>query len=136
MLAIRFPAWCGEYLVYPCPCSRAARARRQQGARRQRRRGERLGEAMYTRPIPATGAAVPVIGCGTWRAFDAGSSPEERGRLAGVLRALVEAGGSVIDSSPMYGRAEAVVGALIRAADAHDKVFIATKVWTSGKAAG
>ena len=91
---------------------------------------------MYTRPIQATGAALPVIGCGTWRAFDAGSSPEERGRLAGVLRALVEAGGSVIDSSPMYGRAEAVVGALIRAADAHDKVFIATKVWTSGKAAG
>jgi diketogulonate reductase-like aldo/keto reductase len=91
---------------------------------------------MYTRPIPATGAALPVIGCGTWRAFDVDGTPEERDRLGGVLRALVQAGGSVIDSSPMYGRAEAMVGALVRAADAHDKVFIATKVWTSGKTAG
>jgi diketogulonate reductase-like aldo/keto reductase len=91
---------------------------------------------MYTRPIPATGAALPVIGCGTWRAFDVEGTPEERDRLGGVLRALVQAGGSVVDSSPMYGRAEAVVGALIRAAPADDKVFVATKVWTSGKAAG
>jgi diketogulonate reductase-like aldo/keto reductase len=95
-----------------------------------------MGETMYTRPIPATGAALPVIGCGTWRAFDVDATPEERGRLGGVLRALVQAGGSVIDSSPMYGRAEAVVGALVGAADAHDRVFIATKIWTSGKAAG
>jgi diketogulonate reductase-like aldo/keto reductase len=103
--------------------------------------GEAMGEKaveehMHTRPIPATGAALPVIGCGTWRAFDVEGTPEERDRLGGVLRALVQAGGSVVDSSPMYGRAEAVVGALIRAAPADDKVFVATKVWTSGKAAG
>jgi diketogulonate reductase-like aldo/keto reductase len=91
---------------------------------------------MHTRPIPATGAALPVIGCGTWRAFDVGGTPQECERLGEVLRVLLQAGGSVIDSSPMYGRAEGVVGELIGAAHARDKAFLATKVWTSGKAAG
>ncbi len=91
---------------------------------------------MHTRKIPSSGADVPVIGCGTWRGFDVGESPRERAPLAEVLRVLFEAGGSVIDSSPMYGRAEAVVGDLLSAAHARDKAFIATKVWTSGRAAG
>jgi diketogulonate reductase-like aldo/keto reductase len=95
-----------------------------------------MEENMYTRPIPATGAALPVIGCGTWRAFDVDGTPQQRDRLGEVLRVLVQSGGSVVDSSPMYGRAEAVVGDLIRTTHARDKVFVATKVWTSGKAAG
>jgi diketogulonate reductase-like aldo/keto reductase len=91
---------------------------------------------MHTRPIPSSGVPLPVIGCGTWRAFDVAGSREERERLGGVLRTLLECGGSVIDSSPMYGRAEAVVGGLLAANGWHDKAFLATKVWTSGKAAG
>ena len=91
---------------------------------------------MHTRKIPSSGAALPVIGCGTWRTFDVGESPSERAPLVEVLRVLFEAGGSVIDSSPMYGRAEAVVGDLLAAARSRDKAFIATKVWTTGRAAG
>src|SRR5437899_1758082 len=98
--------------------------------------GQTIGEKMQSRPIPSTGTPLPVIGCGTWRAFDVGAEPQERDRLAQVLRVLFESGGSVIDSSPMYGRAEAVVGDLLNAAHNRGKAFIATKVWTSGKAAG
>jgi diketogulonate reductase-like aldo/keto reductase len=99
-------------------------------------RGQAQDTKMHTRKIPSSGADLPVIGCGTWRGFDVGESPHERAPLAEVLRVLFEAGGSVIDSSPMYGRAEAVVGDLLGAAHARDKAFIATKVWTSGRAAG
>lgn len=91
---------------------------------------------MHTRPIPSTGVQLPVVGCGTWRTFDVGDRPAEREPLADVLRVLFEAGGSVIDSSPMYGRSEGVVGDLLAAARARDKAFIATKVWTSGRARG
>ena len=91
---------------------------------------------MLTRPIPSTGAQLPVIGCGTWRGFDVGESARQRAALAGVLRALFDAGGSVVDSSPMYGRAEGVVGDLLAEAGTRDKAFLATKVWTSGKQAG
>ena len=98
--------------------------------------GQAMGEKMQTRPIPSTGASLPVIGCGTWRTFDVGNTPQERDRLGEVLRVLFESGGSVIDSSPMYGRAEGVVGDLLSAAHSRDNAFIATKVWTSGKSAG
>jgi aryl-alcohol dehydrogenase-like predicted oxidoreductase len=77
-----------------------------------------------------------VVGCGTWRTFDVGRRPEERAPLAEVLDVLFEAGGSVIDSSPMYGAAEGVVGDLLAAAGTRDKAFLATKVWTSGRDAG
>lgn len=91
---------------------------------------------MQTRPIPSSGEALPVIGCGTWQTFDVGTKAEDRQPRAAVLRALFEAGGSVIDSSPMYGQAEGVVGDLLQAAGTRDRAFLATKVWTSGKAAG
>ena len=91
---------------------------------------------MMTRPIPSTGEALPVIGLGTWRGFDVGSGATERAPLTEVLRELFAAGGSVVDSSPMYGRAEEVTGDLLAAMGARDKAFIATKVWTSGQQAG
>ena len=91
---------------------------------------------MQTRKIPSSGAALPVIGLGTWRTFDAGPTPAERAPLVEVLRTFFDAGGSVIDSSPMYGRAEAVTGDLLTAMKAHDKAFVATKVWTQGRDAG
>ena len=70
---------------------------------------------------------LPVVGCGTWRTFDVGATKTDRAPLADVLRVLFEAGGSVIDSSPMYGRAEGVVGDLLAEAGTRDKAFIATK---------
>jgi aryl-alcohol dehydrogenase-like predicted oxidoreductase len=94
------------------------------------------GSRMDTRKIPSTGEALPVIGCGTWQTFDVGPSPAERAPRAEVLRVLFEAGGSAIDSSPMYGRSEEVVGDLLAAAGTRDKAFLATKVWTQGRAEG
>jgi diketogulonate reductase-like aldo/keto reductase len=91
------------------------------------------GPRMHQRKIPSTGELLPVVGCGTWRTFDVGSSPAERAPLGEVLKILFEAGGSVIDSSPMYGASEGVVGDLLAAAGTRDKAFLATKVWTSGR---
>jgi diketogulonate reductase-like aldo/keto reductase len=89
---------------------------------------------MLTRSIPRTGEALPVIGMGTWQTFDVGA--KERAGLVPVLNALLAAGGKVIDSSPMYGQAEEATGDVIARAGAVGKPFLATKVWTSGKAAG
>lgn len=91
---------------------------------------------MHTRPIPSTGEALPVIGLGTWQTFDVGSSEDERAPLKEVLRTLVAHGGSVIDSSPMYGRSEKVVGELTAELGMRGQVFEATKVWTSGERQG
>lgn len=91
---------------------------------------------MLTRIIPSTGEALPVIGIGTYRGFDVGKDGKARTALAGVLRNLFAAGGSVLDSSPMYGRAEEVAGDLLAAAGAREKTFVATKVWTTGQRAG
>lgn len=91
---------------------------------------------MTSRPIPSTGEPLPVVGLGTWQAFDAGPSEAERAPRREVLRRLFAAGGRVIDSSPMYGRAEAVVGDLLRGTPEQRRAFVATKVWTTGRAAG
>jgi diketogulonate reductase-like aldo/keto reductase len=88
------------------------------------------------RAIPSSGEQLPVIGLGTYQAFDVGSETGARAALTKVLRELVARGGSVVDSSPMYGRAEAVVGALAAETGLRPKLFLATKVWTSGKDAG
>ena len=92
--------------------------------------------AMNTRKIPRTGEALPVIGLGTWQTFDVGESAAERGPLAQVVEKFFAAGAKVIDSSPMYGRAEEVVGDLLRASSSRARAFLATKVWTSGKERG
>ena len=91
---------------------------------------------MNTRKIPRTGEALPVIGMGTWQTFDVGNSAEERAPLVKVLDAFFAAGARVIDSSPMYGRAEEVVGDLLAAKKRKGKPFLATKVWTTGKERG
>jgi diketogulonate reductase-like aldo/keto reductase len=91
---------------------------------------------MHTRPIPQGNEPLPVVGIGTWQTFDIPQTQAEMDQRKDVLRVLFEAGGKVIDSSPMYGRAEAVVGALLDDMKAHDRAFLATKVWTTGEAAG
>ena len=88
---------------------------------------------MLTRPIPSTGEKMPVIGLGTWPVFDVGADDRSREPLRGVVRRLVEAGGSMIDTSPMYGRAEGVTGDIVAELALHKKVFLATKVWISGR---
>src|SRR6266849_5708316 len=91
--------------------------------------------AMITRPIPSSGEAMPVIGLGTSQVFDVGEGAA-RQPLSEVLRLLLDSGGKIIDTSPMYGRAEAVIGDLVAEAGARPRVFLATKVWTSGREAG
>lgn len=91
---------------------------------------------MQTRPIPRTGELLPVIGLGTWQTFDIGASEAERAPRREVLARFLAAGGRVIDSSPMYGRAEEVIGALIADLAAQGRPFLATKVWTRGKRQG
>ena len=87
-------------------------------------------EPALSRPIPATGERVPAIGMGTWITFNVGSDPELLAGRVAVLRAFFELGGRVIDSSPMYGTSEAVVGhGLARLGRPRD-LFAATKVWT------
>ena len=91
---------------------------------------------MNTRKIPSTGEALPVIGCGTWIGFDKQPGSAEYQRLSGVLQELFAAGGTMIDSSPMYGRSEETTGELLAAAPPAHKPFLATKVWTRGRDAG
>lgn len=92
--------------------------------------------AMHQRRIPSSGEALGVIGCGTWQTFDVGNSDRERAPLADVLRTLFEHGGSVVDSSPMYGRSEQVAGDLLAEHGWQQRAFVATKVWTTGRDAG
>ena len=96
----------------------------------------RAASSILTRPIPSSGEAIPVVGLGTWRTFDVGPAPAERAPLKTVLQRFVELGGRVIDSSPMYGTAESVAGDLAAELAVTDKLFFATKVWTSGREAG
>lgn len=92
-------------------------------------------QKMAQRKIPSTGESLPVVGVGTWQTFDV-SGTDEKGQLKEVLTTLLKHGGTVIDSSPMYGRSEEVVGELSTALGINDKLFIATKVWTNGRENG
>jgi len=92
--------------------------------------------SMLRRQIPGAEEYLPVIGLGTYEVFDVGGSSSDRESRLAIVRALVDAGGSVIDSSPMYNRAEQVVGDILAAGGLREKCFLATKVWTNGQAAG
>jgi diketogulonate reductase-like aldo/keto reductase len=94
------------------------------------------GHTMHTRPIGRSGEHLPVIGMGSSDTFDVGVAPDERASLLDVLRELVAGGGSVIDTSPMYGRSEGVLGDLIEELGLRPRLWIATKVWTNGREAG
>jgi diketogulonate reductase-like aldo/keto reductase len=98
--------------------------------------GSVMAETMMQRPISRTGELLPVIGLGTWQTFDVGPTSAEREPLRHVLSEFIKLGGSVVDSSPMYGRSESVVGDLAAALHAREKLFLATKVWTSGREEG
>nr|MBA2435577.1 aldo/keto reductase [Chthoniobacterales bacterium] len=92
--------------------------------------------AMLLRAIPSSGEKIPAVGLGTSGTFDVGNSPNDRGPLEEVLRRFVQLGGKVVDTSPMYGRAEEVIGDLVEESHLRDSLFFATKVWTTGKQEG
>jgi aryl-alcohol dehydrogenase-like predicted oxidoreductase len=98
--------------------------------------GQAMAESIVRKPIPRSGEALPVIGLGTWQTFDVGTNQAAREPLQEVLREFVRAGGSVIDSSPMYGNSETVAGDIAHELGLHKQLFLATKVWTSGRDAG
>lgn len=96
----------------------------------------RAQKEMLERKIPKSGEAIPALGIGTSGVFDVGTGAEDRAPVKEVLRRFVELGGRVVDSSPMYGRAESVVGDIAQELGIAKSLFIATKVWTRGKDAG
>jgi diketogulonate reductase-like aldo/keto reductase len=92
--------------------------------------------AVVTRPIPSSGEALPVVGLGSWITFNVGNDPVARAGCAEVMRAFFEAGGRLIDSSPMYGSSQGVIGeGLARIGGTHT-VFSADKVWVSSGVRG
>ena len=95
-----------------------------------------MANSIIQKPIPKTGEFLPVIGLGTWQTFDVGAAQSARDPLKEVLREFVRLGGSVIDSSPMYGKSESVTGDLAAELGLQKQLFLATKVWTSGRDAG
>ena len=90
---------------------------------------------MLQRIIPSSRESIPVIGLGTWIKFDV-TSRSEKERLVNNVKLFSENGGKLIDTSPMYGNAEKVIGEVTQQAGIPDNFFYATKVWTSGKEAG
>ena len=91
---------------------------------------------LLRRPIPASGELLPAVGLGTWQVFDVAAQAEELGQARAALSRFVELGGAVVDSSPMYGTSESVLGDLAAGLGVHKRLFLATKVWTSGREAG
>jgi len=91
---------------------------------------------LLKRPIPSSGEMLPVVGLGTYQSFDVGSGAAEREPLKEVLRLFAAQGGKLVDSSPMYGPSESVVGDLATALGITAQLFMATKVWTSGREGG
>ena len=91
---------------------------------------------LIKRSIPRSGEQLPVLGLGTYIVLDVPPGASELAELKEVLKTFTAGGARLIDSSPMYGRAEAVVGELVAAANLRESVFLATKVWTSGRDAG
>lgn len=95
-----------------------------------------MDNTLSKRKIPSTLEELPCVGIGTWQTFDVGAGESDRNPLREVLRKFVEHSASVVDSSPMYGASEKVVGDLSEELNINHKLFIATKVWTTGEAAG
>jgi diketogulonate reductase-like aldo/keto reductase len=91
---------------------------------------------MIMRTIPSTGEKIPAIGLGSWITFDVEDSENTLKPMRNVLNEFVQAGGKLVDSSPMYGKSEKVVGQLAAELNITDKLWFATKVWTTGEASG
>lgn len=93
-------------------------------------------ESPALRSVPRDGSRLPCIGLGTWQAFDVASATQDQADARATLKLLLARSGGVIDTSPMYGEAEAVLGRLLAETDPQHQAFVATKVWTRGRDAG
>ena len=91
---------------------------------------------VITKAIPSSGELIPVVGLGTWITFNVGNDPELREECAGVMKAFFDAGGRMIDSSPMYGSSQAVIGYGLSRLPGAARLFSADKVWTSSASEG
>jgi len=94
------------------------------------------GYAPIIRRIPVSGETLPAIGVGSWITFNVGSAAAPRASLVPVLQNFFDRGGAMIDSSPMYGTSESVIGYLLANVPNHPRLFSATKIWTLSKSAG
>ena len=92
--------------------------------------------APLTRPIPSSGERLPLVGLGSWITFNVGEDPELRDECADVMEAFFAAGGRLIDSSPMYGSSQPVIGYGLKRLGRPTGLFSADKVWTSSGSAG
>jgi diketogulonate reductase-like aldo/keto reductase len=92
--------------------------------------------AILTRPIPSTGEVLPVVGLGSWITFNVGDDPAARDACAEVMRNFAEAGGKMIDSSPMYGSSQKVIGYGLDKLNRPPALFSAEKVWISSGGRG
>ncbi|MGH8249957.1 MAG: aldo/keto reductase [Steroidobacteraceae bacterium] len=88
------------------------------------------------RPIPRTGEKLPALGLGTWQVLDVPASGREYEAATAAVRSFLDSGGRLIDSSPMYGRSEQRIGDILATLRPPSKPFLATKIWTTGSAAG
>jgi diketogulonate reductase-like aldo/keto reductase len=93
-------------------------------------------KSVATKPIPSTGEALPIVGLGSWITFNVGDDPEARDSCAEVMRAFFAAGGRLIDSSPMYGSSQEVIGSGLAKIGRPNGLFSADKVWAVSSAAG
>lgn len=91
---------------------------------------------IISKAIPATNERIPVIGMGSWLTFSVGGDKEDRARCVKILEAFFERGGGMIDSSPMYGSSQEVIGHCLAEIKQHPGLFSATKVWILGKTFG
>ena len=91
---------------------------------------------LMKRAIPSTGEQIAAVGLGTWQVFDVAGNASARAEAREALRAFVKLGGEVVDSSPMYGSSETVTGELAAELGVHKRLFVATKVWTTGREEG
>lgn len=98
--------------------------------------GSSAGSRIHTRPIPSTGEPLPMIGMGSWITFNVGNDEAARAARVAVLKTFLDRGGTLIDSSPMYGSSEEVLGYCLRELGQSRPAFTATKVWTSGQEDG
>ncbi|WP_298828477.1 aldo/keto reductase [uncultured Piscinibacter sp.] len=92
--------------------------------------------AVATKPIPSSGERLPVVGLGSWITFNVGNDPQARDACAEVMRSFFDAGGRMIDSSPMYGSSQSVIGHGLARLGRAAPVFSADKVWTGAGARG
>jgi diketogulonate reductase-like aldo/keto reductase len=93
-------------------------------------------QPLIKRPIPSSGEMLPVMGMGSSRTFDVAMEETELAGLTRVMNAFFEGGGSLVDSSPMYGAAESVLGAVLERTPDKSQLFAATKVWIDGRESG